>query len=224
MRLWLNSLLLACIAAGVAVIYTDAQKPSADVQTNTGIPLRVNMIDEEKLKSDLADGPQEDFLQTQGAVDSSCFVWGPFETRDLRKLEGTLEKQRLTQKMQISDRFLPDRYIVYLGPYVNEVAVRAFVKQFRQQGFKSVRPIIRGDLAFGVEIMAFESRKAAQEYLVSGKAPDVKGLRVTNRLGEPSSQVDLVFRGLTDSERERLFSIWKKHPETKLKSCAYYGY
>ena len=81
MRLWLNSLLLACIAAGVAVIYTDAQKPSADVQTNTGIPLRVNMIDEEKLKSDLADGPQEDFLQTQGAVDSSCFVYSRLSCR-----------------------------------------------------------------------------------------------------------------------------------------------
>ena len=50
MRLWLNLLLLACIAAGVAVIYADAHKPRGDVQTNTGVPLRVNMIDEEKLK------------------------------------------------------------------------------------------------------------------------------------------------------------------------------
>ena len=224
MRLWLNLLLLACIAAGVAVIYTDAHKPRGDVQTNTGVPLRVNMIDEEKLKRDMTDGPQDALLQAQGAVDASCFVWGPFETRDLRGLEATLQMARLMQKMEIADRFLPDRYIVYLGPYINEVAVRAFVKQFRQQGFKSVRPIIRGDLAFGVEIKAFESRQAAQEYLVSGKAPDVKGLRVTNRLGEPSTQVDLVFRALTDDERERLFSVWKTLPKTQLKSCAHYGY
>ncbi len=227
MRILINLLLLACIAAGVAVIYVDAQKPVEDVQTNTGVPLRLHMIDEQKLRADLAGGPEDALPEVDGAsgpVDAACFVWGPFTTRALRRVEPVLQKAQLMQKMEIADRFLPERYIVYLGPYANEVAVRAFVKQFKQQGFKEVRPIVRGDLAYGVEIKAFKSRTEAQEYLVSGKAPEVQGLRVTNRLGEPSDEVDLIFRGLGKEERTKLFGIWKSQSGTQLKNCSYFGY
>lgn len=229
MRLLLNLVLAVCIAAGVAVICIDANKPVADVVTNTGVPLRVNMMSKEKLREDLAGGPEEALAAVEASegespLDATCFVWGPFMTRSLRDVEPVLRRARLVQKMEIADRFLPERYIVYLGPYVNKVAALAFVKQFRQQGFKNVRAIVRGDLAYGVEIEAFKTRDEAQNYLGSGKAPDVKGLRVTNRLGEPSNEVDLIFRSLTSEERTRLFSVWKKSPGTELKSCSFFGY
>lgn len=59
MRLFLNLVLAVCIAAGIAVIYIDASKPAADVVTNTGVPLRVNMMSKEKLREDLSGGLQE---------------------------------------------------------------------------------------------------------------------------------------------------------------------
>ena len=228
MRLFLNLVLAVCIAAGIAVIYIDASKPAAAVVTNTGVPLRVNMMSKEKLREDLSGGLQEALSAVEiagGEVpDATCFVWGPFKAKSLRTLEPVLQNAKLLQKMEISDRFLPERYIVYLGPYVNKVAAIAFVKQFRQQGFKHVRAIVQGDLAYGVEIEAFKTREEAQEYLDSGKAPEVQGLRVTNRLGEPSNEVDLIFRALTSDERSRLFSVWKENPGTKLKSCSFFGY
>lgn len=222
MRVLLPLVLAGCIAAGLAVIYLDAQKPPVDVMTSTGVPPRVNMIDEEKLRADLSGVPAA--VDEGVPVDPGCVIWGPFSTQALRRIELVLERARLLEKMQIADRFLPERYIVYLGPYVNEVAVRAFVKQFRQQGFKSVRPIVRGDLAYGVEIRAFKTREEAEAYLASGKAPEVQGLRVTNRLGEPSNDVDLVFRRLTSEERERLIAAWRARPSTTLRSCSELGF
>ena len=104
----------------------------------------------------------------------------------------------------------------------NDIAVRAFVKQFRQQGYKNVRPILSGALSYGVEIETFESKEQAQAWINDKKAPDVKGLRVTNRLGEPSDKVDLVFRNLTEDQRQALFAIWKRWQGTEIQNCSFY--
>ena len=85
-------------------------------------------------------------------IEADCFVWGPFDGRQLTSVQSTLKNRGLLHKAEISDRFLPDRWIVYLGPYSNDIAVRAFVKQFRQQGYKNVRPILSGALSYGVEM------------------------------------------------------------------------
>ena len=155
-------------------------------------------------------------------IDADCFVWGPFEGRQMIAVQSTLKQRGLLQKAEISDRFLPDRWIVYLGPYSNDIAVRAFVKQFRQQGYKNVRPILSGALSYGVEIETFESREQAQAWIKDKKAPDVKGLRVTNRLGEPSDKVDLVFRNLTEDQRQALFAIWKRWQGTEIQNCSFF--
>ena len=117
---------------------------------------------------------------------------------------------------------MPDRWIVYLGPYSNDIAVRAFVRQFRQQGYKNVRPILSGALSYGVEIETFETQELAQAWINGKKAPDVKGLRVTNRLGEPSDKVDLVFRDLTEEQRQSLFAIWPRWQGTEIQNCSFY--
>lgn len=121
-----------------------------------------------------------------------CVLFGPFAHKDLPGVQERLTRSGLLQKAVVADRFLPERFIAYLGPYDNTTAVRAFVKQFRQQGIRTVKPILEGELSYGVEIASFSSREAAEKYLVSGRAPDMKGIKVTNRLGEPSGQVDLV--------------------------------
>lgn len=93
-------------------------------------------------------------------------------------MQERLTRSGLLQKAVVADRFLPERFIAYLGPYDNTTAVRAFVKQFRQQGIRTVKPILEGELSYGVEIASFSSREAAEKYLVSGRAPDMKELRL----------------------------------------------
>jgi len=142
-----------------------------------------------------------------------------FLDSQINSVQERLTRSGLLQKAVVADRFLPERFIAYLGPYDNTTAVRAFVKQFRQQGIRTVKPILEGELSYGVEIASFSSREAAEKYLVSGRAPDMKGIKVTNRLGEPSGQVDLVFNAVTSEEEDRIRNLTKLYPAAELKSC-----
>lgn len=150
---------------------------------------------------------------------SVCFRWGGFSVSDLTRVRLHLKRQQLMDEFLIQDRFGPERYIAYLGPYDNKTAVRAFVKQFRQQGITAVRPILSGELSYGVEIASFKTRDAAETFLTSNKAPKVKGIKITNRLGEPTGVVDLIFPHIDARENERLERLRALYPRTTLTRC-----
>lgn len=152
-------------------------------------------------------------------AEDACLVWGGFPVGDLVRVRLHLRRQRLEDKVIVQDRFGPERYIAYLGPYDNQTAVRAFVKQFRQQGFRTVRPILSGELSYGVEIASFKTREAAEAFLSGKKAPDMKGIKITNRLGEPTGMVDLVFSRLDADEKTRLEALRALYPRTALSAC-----
>ncbi len=151
--------------------------------------------------------------------EDACFIWGGFPVGDLVRVRLHLRRQRLEGKVIVQDRFGPERYIAYLGPYDNQTAVRAFVKQFRQQGIRTVRPILSGELSYGVEIASFKTREEAEAFLSGKKAPDMKGIKITNRLGEPTGMVDLVFSRLDNSEKTRLEALRVLYPRTVLSAC-----
>ena len=100
------------------------------------------------------------------------------------------------------------------------MAVKAFVKQFRQQGYRHVRPILRGGLSFGVEVQAFETREQALGWIQSDKSPDVQGLRVTNLRGELTDQVDLLLQGITEDKRPKLEAAQKRWKGTSVRACS----
>lgn len=219
MRYFIHFVLLAALFACGWVLYEQSRLPAADLVAETKLNVQVP---EFVLAAIQARKHDEQAKISGTPVDLDCFVWGPFDGRQLVSVQSALRQRGLLQSAEIADRFLPDRWIVYLGPYDNDVAVRAFVKQFRQQGYKRVRPILQGALSYGVEIETFDSREQAQEWMESSKAPDVKGLRVTNRLGEPSDKVDLVFRSLTPEMRDALFRLGKRWKGTEILNCGYY--
>ncbi|MGN1208937.1 MAG: SPOR domain-containing protein [Duodenibacillus sp.] len=219
MRAFVNVVLLLAIAAVGCYIAVFDEYFAHEVEVREQIS--VKLIGSDALLRASREKEEENVGGVSGP-DLTCFVWGPFSDKALLQVRGMLEEHRLLERAEIVDRFLPDRWIIYLGRFHTDTAVRAFMKQFRQQGMKNVRAIVRGDLAYGVEIASFDSQKEAQAFLESQKMPDVKGLRVTNRLGEPSDSVDLVFNHLSDEERGILFSLWPKRPGTQLQSCTFY--
>lgn len=157
---------------------------------------------------------------TEEPVLDECMVWGGFPLGDLVRVRLHLKKQNLEDKVVIQDRFGPDRFIVYLGPYDNQTAVRAFVKQFRQQGYKTVRPILSGELSYGVEIASFKTRMDAEAFLTGKRAPNMTGIKITNRLGEPTGMVDLVFNHINATEKTKLEALRSLYPRTVLATCS----
>lgn len=219
MRYLIHLVLILALGFCGWFLYEQSRQPTSDLVSETKLTVQVPELVIASIKAKKND----EAAKVSGTpIQADCFVWGPFTARQIVSVQQTLRRQGLLQSAEISDRFLPDRWIVYLGPYSNDVAVRAFVKQFRQQGYKHVRPILRGALSYGVEIETFDTQREAQEWVQSDKAPDVQGLRVTNRLGEPSDQVDLIFRNLTPDKRNALFSVWKRWGSTTIENCSFY--
>ena len=154
-----------------------------------------------------------------GVVEKKCFVLGPISQSATKRIAENLRRSGLEKDMVICDRFLPERFIVFLGPLENKTALRAFAKQLKQQGYKNVRPIERGVLAPGLEIAEFETQYQAEAYIESGKAPGISGIRVIKRLGEPSGQVNLVFQALDESEAKKVFALAERFSGLKIEEC-----
>ena len=200
---------------GYGVYCTQQESCDGDVVTRS-VPLSVTIATPE------AEQPED---KTEGQaleIDASlkkCFVLGPVSQSLTKRIADRLRRSGLEKEMVICDRFLPERFIVFLGPLENKTALRAFAKQLKQQGYKNVRPIERGALAPGLEIAEFETEYQAAAYIESGKAPGVSGIRVIKRLGEPSGQVNVVFQALDESEAKKVFSLAGKFAGLKVQEC-----
>lgn len=201
------SLSLFLIVLGVGVIYYPQLVSEGDIKAETKIYWQ-------------AQTPQ---VQAPSIQESepvpSCFVWGPFAENNLVRVRHFLTKTGLIEKIVIQDRFLPDQFIVYLGPFPEKTSVRAFVKQFKQQGFNQVRPILRGPLSYGVEIASFETRVQAEQFLAGEKSPNMAGIRITNRFGEPSDEVDIVIKDLSPVQEQELVRASGQFSATRLNPC-----
>jgi hypothetical protein len=157
----------------------------------------------------------------KGEINIGCYIWGPFRERESPRIAEKLRKAGLISKAVMKDRFLPEKFIVYLGPYNNQEAALAFQKQFRNQGYRNARAILQGGLSFGVEIAAFNTQEDAQKFLTGPRTPKVKGVRITNRLGEPSGEVDFAFQDISEDERLKLLDLWRDSPRSELKNCSF---
>ena len=214
MRAFVNFLLFLAVCASLCFLYEQSRQPAQDFFSESSITIRVP----ERVLADIASRKNESRLQDQ-IDDGDCLVWGPFDAKGIVAVQKAVRKAGLIERMEVADRFLPDRWIVYLGPYERDIAALAFVKQFRAQGYRNVRPILSGDLSYGVQIEAFDNRESAEIWLHGGGAPDVEGMKVTNRLGEPSDQLDLVFRDLTSEQRDKLRVLSRQWKATELRGC-----
>jgi hypothetical protein len=159
--------------------------------------------------------------QKQEKIIAGCYVWGPFPEKSTSRIVGKIKKAGLSEKVGMRDRFLPEMYIAYLGPFDNKEAALAFQKQFRKQGYKNARAILQGGLSFGVEIAAFPTSQEVQKFLTGPNTPNVKGVRLTNRLGEPSGKVDFIFQNISEEEHEKLSELWRGASGSELRSCSF---
>lgn len=220
MRLFLLSLLVT-VAVGVFWLLDDANKKSlgeAVPKERITIILSIDRAPEqEKRATDF-----RTYAEASQQEEGECFTWGPFSEKQLVGIRLNLQRQGLIERMELRDRHLPERWIVYLGPFSNATAVKAFSKQFTQQGFKNVHPIYEGALSYGVEIESFATREDAEKYIANKKAPDVSGIRVTNRLGGLSGDVDLIFQNITQEQILWLQSQAIKYPGKVFQSCSMY--
>ena len=188
-----------------------------DIATRT-VPLNVTVLTKKGAGSteETTEGQPLEIEENE----KKCFVLGPVPQGVTKRIAESLRRSGLEKDMVICDRFLPERFVVFLGPLENKTALRAFAKQLRQQGYKNIRPTERGALAPGLEIAEFETEYQAVAYIESGKAPGISGIRVIKRLGEPSGQVDIVFQELDSFEAKKVLALTGRFSGMKIKECS----
>ena len=209
------SLILVALCGYLFYMNKDATQTIATLKVPLEVTVSTGEVKEQTLEE--AQSESEVVEPLQGV--KKCYVWGTHPEGATAKIASLLRQQGLHRDVVISDDFLPERYIVFLGPLKNKTSLRAFAKQLRQQGYKKVRPIERGALAPGLEIAEFENEQQAAAYIEAGKAPEISGVRVIKRLGEPSGRVNLLFQALDDTQAKALFSLAKRYKSAKVREC-----
>ncbi len=209
---WIFSIIL--IAMGGYLVYFDRQD-TGEIATLT-VPLETKVEQVKETQGAILEG---EMLLANKEDQKRCYAWGPFSAAATKRIAPHLRQWGLDQSVTISDEFLPEKFIVFLGPLENQTSLRAFAKQLRQQGYKKVRPIQRGVLAPGLEIAEFDNEQQAAAYIESGKAPEISGIRVVKRLGEPSGRVNLIFQALEKERAQKLLHLSKEYPATTFQEC-----
>lgn len=207
-RLFFTFLILLCVTVNGYLVYLWAT-PEFDVRgeyKDTVIIHAERQDVREKLAQDKV---------TQG----TCYIWGPFREKTLQQAHHQLKTKGLDAKTVINENLVGERYVVLLGPLRSETGARAFVKQFRQQGFKEAQFINRGPMTPSAAIAFFETEKAAQKFLESDKAPRIKGFRILKEEGIRVETFGITVHSLTPEEEKKLRAIQAGYPKTTLKAC-----
>lgn len=139
-------------------------------------------------------------------------------TADLSDVELSLTTLGLFQYARIQDRYLPGEYLVYFGPLQTRTAVKAFMKQFRQQGYVTATPILSGPLAEGIEIASFKTHEEALT-LKNKIGSELSGVQVIEKNDLPSDRVDVVLDGLSQDQYMIFLSLSKKFPNNSISLC-----
>ena len=209
------SLILVALCGYLFYMNKGATQTIATLKVPLEITVSTGEVKEQTLEEAQSESETEKPLQDK----KKCYIWGKHPEGATAKIAFLLRQQGLHRDVVISDDFLPERYIVFLGPLKNKTSLRAFAKQLRQQGYKKVRPIERGALAPGIEIAEFENEQQAAAYIEAGKAPEISGIRVIKRLGEPSGKVNLLFQALDETQAKALFSLAKRYKSATVREC-----
>lgn len=142
------------------------------------------------------------------SMDVNCISWGPFDKNSLIRLRGFLVRSGFIDNVYVIDRYLPDRWIVYRGPFHDEKMAKEALKELRAGGFVAARLFARAPVSYGVELADFEEKSDADRFLLEHGS--IVGLQVANRLGALSKLSDVQFRRLNEQQIKQVHT-WERY-------------
>lgn len=151
------------------------------------------------------------------SLDVNCMAWGPFNKSSLIRLQGLLVKSGFIDNVYVVDRYLPDRWMVYQGPFDSDAAAKEAEKKLRQAGFRSARAFNRAPVSHGVELASFNSKEEADRFLTENGT--TVGLQVANQLGGLSSLSDVQFRYLNEGQKKTVRSWASNFTQAAFGKC-----
>jgi hypothetical protein len=150
----------------------------------------------------------------------SCAEWGEFSGADLARAQQELSElklgDRLTQRMLEQDH----GYWVYIPPLKRRTAVEKKIAQLKERGVQDYFVVQeKGKWLNAISLGVFKTEAAAQKYLASLQAQDVRSAQFGERKSKLKFTV-FAIKGVDSPTADRLNALQKGFPDSELKVSA----
>lgn len=174
-------------------------------------PSVVVSTDEKSLSEDLkVEQPEDELI---------CVRLGPVSSKRLPVLNQSLEQQKLLEQVSVEPILGDDHWIVFIIPSGTKKGALAQANQMKRLGYKNAVAITEGPLLNGVSLNTFADEERARDFLqqVQDKTK-MQGIRVTRIIGQPTSDVYLIFANISQEQYEKVATIGRHHKQ-QLQPC-----
>lgn len=181
---------------------------------------RIKAEEQERQAKALAQQKALELEKQQKELEKFCVKMGTFTSKQLPAVNQSLKASNLLEKVQIKPLFGQDRFVVFIIPTTSLKGAQALVKQVKDKGYTKAEVITSGPLTNATRLNIFDNEANAISYLEKAKKSlNMKSIRMTRLMGEPTGNVILLFEGLTQKEKEQLQKIARQQ-KRNLESCS----
>ncbi len=154
------------------------------------------------------------------AVAANCAEWGEFSGEDLANAQQALAGLKLGDKLSQRSVAQHHAFWVYIPPIKKRAEVARKIAQLKERKVKDYFVVQeKGKWHNAISLGVFKTQEAAQKYLASLRAKDVRSAKVGERASTLKFTV-FVMAGLDAAASDKLKSLQKNFPDSQLKFSA----
>lgn len=151
---------------------------------------------------------------------TACLEWSDFSGTDLKRANEALAALKLGNKLSQREIEYNIGYWVYIPPLKDKAAVTQKIAQLKARGVEEYFVVQEaGEWQHAISLGVFKSSDAAQKFLESLAAKDVRSAKIGERASKLKATV-FVFNGVDDTVVDKLNELKKDFPAADLKKLA----
>jgi hypothetical protein len=157
-------------------------------------------------------------LSTKGNAALACVEWGPFDAAELAKVEAKLNSLSFGNRAsrQSAQDTATTVFIPSLGSKERAEKKAEELKVLGVNDFYIIQD--QSDLRWAISLGVFKSEEAAKQLLARLVSKGVRSAKLGTRT-VAKDEVDLVFKGISASEKASLDNLKKEFPTQELHAC-----
>lgn len=149
-----------------------------------------------------------------------CMEWSDFSGDDLKRASDALAGLALGEKLSQHIVEYSIGYWVYIPPLKDKASINKKVAQLKERGIDEYFVVQEdGEFQHAISLGIFKTKDAAQKYLDSLNAKDVRSAKVGERASKLKATV-FVFNGIDSAVADKLNALQKDFPASELKKTA----
>ncbi len=149
-----------------------------------------------------------------------CMEWSDFSGDDLKRASEALAKLQLGGKLSQRQVEYNIGYWVYIPPLKDKAAINQKIAQLKARGVDEYFVVQEaGEWQHAISLGVFKSEEAAQKFLESLAAKEIRSAKIGERASKLKATV-FVFNALDGQTADRLAGLQKDFPASELKKVA----